>query len=247
MSNLFTPVEPQVESGPARWLVLDTETQEGRPEAVYHWLRAHWWPQENLKPDTNLRKLEELITKKNDQLALLDAADPALVQLRTPSATLLLHALYAEPAREFQGVPLLGFATVPEMLVVLRDWLDEQCDEGTTLVGWNIEGFDLRRLRMWFLRSRLNLPKVLNVRQPVYDMMKEYCRRFSVDRVEFLKLAVALEQIGIPSRKAEVNGSMVGGMIREKRFEDLFAYGLSDVNEETELWLTMTGKSARLQ
>lgn len=256
MSNLFPPEE--VKAGPAPWIVMDVETQEGRPEEIKPMLIENWWPNENNKPDTNLRKLTELIAEKETKLALLDASPPGLVQIRTPTETLLLHPLFAEPAREFKGVPLIGFGTVRELLVFLRDWLDEHCDEGTLIVGWNIKGFDLKKIRSWYLREGLNLPKVLRVGQPVFDMMKEYLRHFYKDAKDdpkdegakggvMLRLSVALRQLNIPSRKDQVNGSMVGAMIREKRFEDLFAYGLDDVNEETELFLTLTGKSERLQ
>jgi hypothetical protein len=228
-------------------LCLDIETKEGRPEDVIAWLRHHWWPQENLKPDTNLRKLEALIEDKKTKLALLDSAPLATVQLRTPENTLILHAFNAEEPRLLRNAAVMGFASEVELLIFLRDWLRSNCDEKTTIAGWNIKGFDLPRLRLMFLRAGLQLPEQLKVRADVYDMMKEYCRNFSVDRVEFMKLAVALEQMGIPTRKAEVNGSMVGAMIAEKRFEDVLEYGLDDINEETELFLRMSGQSAELK
>lgn len=231
----------------APWLCLDIETDQGRPEDVIAWLRHHWWPQENLKPDTNLRKLEALIVDKKEKLALLDSAPLATVQLRTPTTTLLLHRFYAEEPRLMGEAAVMGFGTESELLVFLRDWLRSNCDEKTTLVGWNIKGFDLPRLRMMFLRAGLQLPPQLRVSADVYDMMREYCRNFSVDRVEFMKLVVALEQMGIPTRKAEVNGSMVGAMIAEKRFEDVLKYGLDDINEETELFLRMSGQSLQLK
>jgi hypothetical protein len=231
----------------APWLCLDIETKEGRPEDVIAWLRHHWWPQENLKPDTNLRKLEALTEDKKTKLALLDSAPLATVQLRTPESTLILHAFYAEEPRLLRNAAVMGFASEVELLIFLRDWLRRNCDEKTTIAGWNIKGFDLPRLRLMFLRAGLQLPDQLKVRADVYDMMKEYCRNFSVDRVEFMKLVVALEQMGIPTRKAEVNGSMVGAMIKEKRFEDVLEYGLDDINEETELFLRMTGQSAELK
>lgn len=164
------------------------------------------------------------------------------------------------------GVPVIGFGeATPEgadiysreeierqwrneklLLVTLRDWLEAKCDENTTLAGWNLKGFDLPRLRMMYLRHKLRLPVQLRARADVYDMMKEYCKNFSVDRAEFMKLAVALEQVGIASRKAEINGSMVGQWIRERKYEEVLNYALSDINEETELFLRMTGKSEQL-
>lgn len=231
----------------APWLCLDIETKEGRPEDVIAWLRHHWWPQENLKPDTNLRKLEALIEDKKTKMALMDSAGLATVQLATAEQTLLLHAFHAEEPRLMEDAAVMGFATEPELLIFLRDWLRTNCDDKTTIVGWNIKGFDLPRLRLMFLRAGLQLPPQLKVSADVYDMMKEYCRNFSVDRVEFMKLLVALEQMGIPTRKAEINGSMVGAMIAEKRFEDVLKYGLGDIREEKELFLRMSGQSAALK
>ena len=254
----------------APWVCLDIETREGRPEDVIDWLRRHWWPQENLKPETNLKKLDALIVDKNEKLALLDAAPLATVQLRTPDKTLLLHTFFGESPRILRNAAVIGFGeATPEeeakqqlrptgegkarelaneklLLIFLRDWLERNCDEKTTVVGWNVKGFDLPRLRLMYLRHGLKLPNALQVRADVYDMMKEYCRHFSVDRVEFLKLAVALEQAGIASRKSEINGSMVGGMIRARDYAGVLNYALDDINEEAELFLRMTGKSEQL-
>jgi hypothetical protein len=251
----------------APWVCLDIETREGRPEDVIDWLRRHWWPQENLKTDTNLRKLDALIVDKNEKLALLDAAALATVQLGTPEKTLLLHTFFAESPRILRNAAVIGFGeATPEgadiasqaekaremaneklLLIFLRDWLDRNCDEKTTIVGWNVKGFDLPRLRLMYLRHGLRLPNALQVRADVYDMMKEFCRHFSVDRVEFMKLAVALEQTGIASRKSEINGAMVGPMIRARNYAGVLDYALDDINEESELFLRMTGRSAALQ
>jgi hypothetical protein len=238
---LFTIPEP------VRWVCLDIETQEGSPDNALAWVRHHWWPQENLKPETSAKKLEQLLIDKVEKLALLDAAPLATVQLGTQRETLLLHVFGMEKSGELRGAQVTGFTTEGDLLKHLRTWLEARCAEDTTIVGWNIRGFDLPRLRMMYLRNGLRIPAVLDVRADVYDMMKEYCRNFSVDRVEFLKLAVALEALNIPSRKTEVNGSHVGAMVKERRIGDLLDYALSDICEERELFLRMSGQKEGMQ
>lgn len=224
-----------------------------------------------LKPITTLKKLEELIEEKYKKLGLMDAAPLGTVQLHTPTATLLLHTFYHEEPRwletEKGAAIVMGFGAAkpagavdysPEemarqvenerlLMVFLCDWLERYTDDKTTIVGWNVKGFDLPRLRLMCLRARprIVLPKVFQVRADVYDLMKEYCRHFSVDRVEFMKLVVALEQVGIATNKEVMNGAMVGPMIRAGRYEEVLVYGLGDVVEETELFLMMSPGAAR--
>ena len=236
----------------APWLVLDIETYHGNPEETPKWMRANWWPDVRLTPENIGKRFKEKDAETREKMALLDSAEIATIQLRTPDGAMLLHQFFAEPARWFEPEPglgawVFGFATEAELLMGFRQSCGIMADDGTDVVGWNIEGFDLRKLRGRFLKNQLNPPRLLRSAQPVCDMMERYARDWSVDRVPFVKLEVALEMFGIPNHKAEVDGSMVGQLIAAKRYEEVLAYGLRDVAAETELYLRMTGRSAALR
>ncbi len=238
----------------APWLVLDIETYHGNPEETPKWMRDNWWPDVRLTPENIGKRFKEKDAETREKMALLDSAEIATIQLRTPDGSVLLHKLFAEPARWFEPRPglgawVFGFATEAELLMAFRLFAEQRTDDGTDVVGWNIEGFDLRKLRGRCLHrnNMVNPPRLLRSAQPVCDMMERYARDWSVDRVPFVKLEVALEAFGIPNHKASVDGSMVGTLINAKRYDELLTYALQDVEAEAELYLRMTGRSAALK
>ncbi len=180
------------------------------------------------------------------RMGLLDSAGIATVQLQCKDGAMVLHCLN-EGAVTAPGGTQIGFKTEKEVLLNLRIFLDQQTDDATTLVGWNIKGFDLRRLRFAYLRAGLNVPRALRVQAPVYDMMKEYVDGFSVDRQPFVKLEVALQAFGLPNHKAQMDGSQVDVMIKAGQYDKVLAYAWADIAAETELFLRMTGQSTGLQ
>lgn len=248
--NTLQPTEIKA----APWLVLDVETYHGNPEETPKWMRDHWWPDVRLTPENIGKRFKEKDAETREKMALLDLAEIATIQLATPEGSVLLHKFGPGAVRWFEPEPglgawVLGFETEAELLMAFRTFAEQRTDDGTDLVGWNIEGFDLRKLRGRCLHRNnlVNPPRLLRSAQPVCDMMERYARDWSVDRVPFVKLEVALEVFGIPNHKADMDGSMVGRLIAEKRFEEVLAYGLRDVAAERELYLRMTGRSAALR
>lgn len=239
----------QPTTGLAQWLCLDIETYHGNPEEAAKHVRQTWWPDEGWTRDTIGKRFMEKIEDTRQKMALIDAAEIATIQLRSPVETVLLHKFFAEERQIDQGAAgalpyrVYGFNTERELLLAFRTFAEQRTDDATLLVGWNIEGFDLRKLRHRMIKNRLNVARLLRTRQPVFDMMDHYVSDWSVDRRTFVKLLVALELFGIPTHKAEMDGSMVGQLIEAKRYGDVIAYGLNDLNDETELYLRMTGQS----
>lgn len=231
----------------SKWLVLDIETRGGRPEDAPRWLRENWWPNMNWTPETIGKAFKKAHEETENRMGLLDTAGIATIQVATETMSAVLHCLRPENLRIAEGSFQMGFATEAELLQFFRDVLNGNCDDGTTLVGWNIKGFDLRRLRFAYLRAGLNIPRALRVSADVYDMMEEYARHFSVDRCPFVKLEVALEAFGLENHKREFDGSQVDQALRAGEFDRVLKYAWGDLEKERELFEVMTGRSARLK
>lgn len=231
----------------AKWLCLDIETRGGRPEDAAQWVRDNWWPTETWTPETIGKRFKDAIEDTKKKLGLLDSAGIATVQLKTPERAMVIHCLTPQaPLMTANGVQV-GFESELMMLLYLRTFLDTETEDATTLVGWNINGFDLRRLRFAYLRAGMNVPRALRVSAEVYDMMDKYARYFSVDRNPFVKLEVALEAFGMRNHKKDMDGSQVDTMIAAGRFDEVLKYAWEDVMQEAELFLRMTGQSAALK
>ena len=92
------------------------------------------------------------------------------------------------------------------------------------------------------------MPAALAADQPVFDTMREYGRRFSQVEKPFVALADLLEEFGLPSHKAELDGSKVPGMVEEiqagkrEHLPTLLTYALKDAAIEARLFLAMTGQ-----
>lgn len=247
---------PSLFGGPAfsPWIALDIETANGRPEDAERHLRAHWSPPSNYKTaeavgNAWLKYREEKTAKR----ALLDHAPVVVVTLRTPLMLHALHCLGAAPIAPcaVTGGGIEGFATAPEMLRALRNAMQLLVGPETVLVGHNIRGFDLTKLRWQYVRAGLQMPDALAGDQPVFDTMREYGKRFSMVEKPFVALADLLDEFGLPNHKGEMDGSKVPDFVERiqagapdapKLLADLLAYALKDAAIEADLYLRMTGQ-----
>src|SRR5690606_9470914 len=112
------------------------------------------------KPETVGRNYFEALAEKKERAALVNDAPIVCVSLRSEDELRCLHALGAAEPREVDGGLVEGFATMRDMLRALRNLLDVRCDPGTILVGHNVLGFDLRKLRWAYVAHGLRMPYV---------------------------------------------------------------------------------------
>lgn len=243
--SLFPPAAPDPSlPTPYGFLALDIETCDGSPDEAERWMRRCWSPNPTWKPETIGKRFLDALEAKKEKLALLDTAPIVCVSLKSETELRCLHCLQAEEPREIRGGLVEGFASQRDMLVVLRNLLDARCFDETVLVGHNILGFDLRRLRWAFVKHGVRMPYVLRgTEQPAFDTMVQYGRLFSMgDKSMFVSLSDLLDEFGLANHKADIDGSMVPDLVREKRFDELLEYAVLDVVAETELFLRMTGQ-----
>lgn len=227
------------------WLTLDIETAGGRPEDAERDMRMNWAPSSSWKADTIGKRYLEMLDKKRERLGLIDGSGIISIALRSnPEAaqTRVLHCLYDSPAANAGGALIEGFKSERDMLLALRGLLDMQVAPETTLVGHNVQDFDLPKLRMAYLRSGLKLPACLSGFQPVYDTMREWGKRFSATRDPFVSVADVLEVLGIQHHKQLIDGADVEQLYAEGKHDLLIKYNLLDVLAEDELFRRMTGQ-----
>lgn len=228
---------------PFRFLALDIETANGRPDEAERYLRLTWDPSPKWKALTIGERYLDAYDTWKGKLALLDSAPIVVVSLQTESELRCLHAFGAEAPREFEGGVVEGFDSMRAMLVALRIGLEARVGTETPLVGHNIVDFDLPKLRHAYVRSGLRLPVCLRDReQPVFDCMVEFGKRFCVGRSRIMvSLSDVLDELGLPNHKRDMDGSQVPAMVEAGRFEELIAYALKDAAVEAYLYLRMTG------
>ena len=111
-----------------------------------------------------------------------------------------------------------------------------------TLVGHNLQGFDIRFLWQRYVVNGIRPHAIINASvnakswdAKVYDTMTQfagYGNRISLD-----KLCLAL---GIESPKGDMDGSMVGQYVADGRIAEVAAYCLKDVAATREAYKRMT-------
>ena len=223
------------------WVVLDIETEGGDPNQVWEWVRRNWWPNEDHKPETMAKRLVEAVEKKREKLALLDSAEIVMVQVKTSAGGVFVFHAFEDQSLSAPGLVSCGDEAA--LLRSVNQWLDMNCGEGTTIVGWNINGFDLPRLRLRTAKAGLRVSRTLTGMCGVLDLMREYGRNWSVERGEFIALGDALEALGMENHKKEVNGAMVGELLEAGNYARLIEYGITDVTQEAAVFLKMTGQA----
>lgn len=236
-------------STPTAWVAIDIETAGGRPEDAEEWMRRNWEPSAKWKPETIGARYLEMLAKKTERLALLDASQIIAIGIRTPVELGLFHSMQAAPPSTVEGSFVQGFVGERQMLAAFRAFTSTRTSEETLLVGHNIGHFDLPRLRLAFLRNGLQLPAVLAADgQPVFDTMREFCRRFSADSDSngMISLDALLAKIGLPSHKDVASGADVPGMFAAGAFDAIVRYCLLDVATEAIVFERLAGCSPSL-
>jgi hypothetical protein len=227
-----------------KYLVLDIETRDGSPDEVERWMRSCWKPAANWKPETIGARYQEMYAKKLERLALMDNAPIIAIGLKSDTETRCLHSLIQHAPRQLGAALIEGFADERQSLLALRSLLDAVTDANTILVGHNIKHFDLCRLRMNYARMGLRPPLcLLNAEQPVFDLMKEFCNRYSVNTEIMISMGDVLEALGMDNHKEIVSGADIGELIKQGKFDTVINYNLLDILAEEDVYLRMTGQA----
>jgi hypothetical protein len=237
---------------PADYAVIDIETADAPEEAIIKAFEA--W-----KPDARTKDLEKIATQRleaqnriREKAALLDAAPIICIGCKGPGFTLIFDGMQSTPT-ELPGWTVVPTGTERGMLIAFRMWLDSGTDPDTLLIGQNIYGWDLPKLRGAYARHRLRLPQCLqprlneSERQPVSDLQRLYCN-FSVQhpdqRPSLDEIAAGLN---IPRHKHITDGSQVPAMYKRGEYQLILSYCALDCVVEEQAYLRMTSIHMELE
>ena len=218
---------------PLSALCLDIETADADTSYVDRAM-ADWTPPANVKDPEKIeaRRLEAM-AKLEDKAALMDSAPIICIGIN-----------YGD---QNNCTAIAGFESEKQMLEDLADYLDAATSAGTEIVGHNLIGFDLPKLRLAYLKYGLALPLCLRPpsmahRQPVFDLMREF-RYFSAEHYDerYVSLKTVLDTLGI-NRPNDIDGAEVPKAYREGRYDEILEHARLDVELAMRAYKMMTGQ-----
>lgn len=224
------------------WVCLDIET-DAPPESEIQRELALWKPSGNARKEETIEKQRaEAETKIRERGALLDSAPVACIALITALGNpWVLHTL--KPSRQPANCLESGFESEREMLVQLRAALNSQCTPDTTLIGFNLIGFDLPKLRFAFVRNSLKLPFCLSPQadQPTCDVMRLW-RAYTTKDGPFFSLTEVAQRLGLLDGPKAMSGAEVPRAIAEGRHAEILEYCADDARMTAAAWQRLTSQ-----
>lgn len=235
----------------ARHLCFDIETGHASDEAID--LSANFYKApSNMKDPEKIKAREiEALDKMREKSALLDLAPIYVVGAMTESAAVLFHHIKSKKKVEsLKNIPaeVYTFKSERDMLGAFREWADPRFTPNQVIVGHNIKGFDLPKIRGGFVRNRLVLPTVFSAAAKdggvqVYDTMKEFLYGFTTELYgdKYVTQEEMVARLGIPGHKHRLSGAEIPDMIKQGKAEEVLAYNYLDYAEAYAAMLAMTG------
>lgn len=241
----------------AKHICLDLETAHAGEDAV-ELAQEFAKPNSNIKdPEKALASMEEKRAKIKEKSALLDAAPISCLSLVTESE----HAIFyykgtpwpkkLKIVTEIEGFDgeVLCMKDEADMLVAARTWLDARAVPASIVIGFNIYGFDLPKLRSAYVRNRLVLPNVFKPEAAdagveTYDVMQKFLRYFTAEKAgdRYIKLEEVEARLGLPSYKGRVSGAEVPDMVAAGKAREVLTYCYLDTLSTYAAFRAMTGQ-----
>lgn len=248
---MLNAVQPITIEQPANWLCLDIETGDA-PEDVVNEAIAAWKAPSNWKPETAEAKRAEAAEKIREKAALLDASPILCVAIKTDREAWLFNAMNGVNY-SVDGWECFPCATERTMLETLRHQLDMKTTPETLVVGHNVRGFDLPKLRNAYIRNNLKLPEILKPRlrdeakAETVDTMSLF-KAFSMEHRDdyMISLDTVAVGLGIERPKQVIDGSQVPKLHREKQYEPILIYCAIDTATTARAWQLMSGNAPDL-
>jgi hypothetical protein len=241
MTNIVTLTQP---APVARWLVLDIETGNPASCSIEAAINA-WKPPANVKdPEKIEARRIEARAKIAEKGALLDAAPILCCAVKSEIGSVVFSGMGANARPVIDGWHVVAFDDERSMLQALAVYLDTMAGPETVLAGFNIQSFDLPKIRNAFIRHRLSLPACLKVNdqlQPMFDCMKKF-RFFSAEHSDalYVSLDTVAVAFGIPRAKSVVSGADVPQMHEAGQIAEILTYNAIDVEVTAQIYLIMT-------
>lgn len=229
---------------PARYVVLDIETGDPDEAAIQAAIDG-WKAPSNWKPETVEKNRAEYAEKIRSKAALLDASPILCVGMRADTGAMMFSGMGDPGPLNLAGWGESHHDTERDMLVAMAAWLNLHTDPLTVLVGHNVRGFDLPKLRGAYVRHRIPLPNCLRPvesgpSQPVTDTMSLF-KHFSMEHRDalFVGLDTVCRAFGVPRPKQIISGANVPRLHKEGQIAPIIIYNAIDVDATTEVYRLM--------
>jgi hypothetical protein len=240
------------QEGAAKWLCFDIETGNA-PKADIEAALEGWKPPGNIKDKAKIEERRaEAEEKIKDRGALLDSSPILCVGMINGTNGLMISGMPG--SAELNGWECRQENTEKGMLMRLRHILDEKTGPETILVGHNIRGFDLPKLRNAYIRHRMALPFIFKhsmrgeqAAVQIADTMQMF-KSFSMENRDnmFIGLETVCKGLGIPRPKQVISGADCPRLFEEGEFAQILTYCAVDVAATSRAFALMSGLAADL-
>lgn len=253
-SNGHAKVEGHTSLTRAKLICLDIETGHADAKTIEEEV-SRWTPPPNVKDPFKVEeRRKEAADKIKEKSALLDAAPIACISARTDKVGVVFNGM-DKKSYTVNHSKVISAGSEKKMLIDFRDWLDLIADEKTILIGFNIFGFDLPRIRAAFMRHRLKLPQVLTPRvldddkQPIIDVMRMFLKGFTADKAGdyCMSLQEVERRLGLPEYKDKISGAEVPDLIVKGEIKKVLTYCAVDTMSTLRAYMLMSSTASDMQ
>lgn len=213
---------------------IDLETRNLSEEGLIlegSFLKSHPSTKDELKKVQQIAEKKAALAGKG---ALKDSAQIGCISIYSPSilgpSPVVLHTFPQLTEETYSGVVCSGHKTEQGMLEEFKQFLDENINPETVVVGANIKGFDLPKLRLRAAISRVPIPLALRLGSPnpIYDVTYNFGRYYQIGDAKFVSLDEVIRRLGIEVHGKLVSGAEIPDMIDRNEFEDVIQYCAND-------------------
>ena len=246
-NNSVTKFPSVAFSAHAQYLVLDIETGNAPAEAIENALNS-WEPPKNYKdPEKIEAKRRDDFNKIMERGALLDASPILCIAVKTEKWKGVFSQLASKV--KIEDWNLWVSENEADMLKAFRVFLEKETSQETIIVGHNVRGFDLPKLRNAYLRHRLKLPELLAITArpdegPQVVDTAQLFKAFSMEhRNDFCpSISDMAQSLGLPMPKGVISGADVPRLHAEGKTQEILTYCAIDTTTTEAAYLLMTGQ-----
>jgi len=222
------------------WLCIDIETGDASEDDITAAIAA-WKPPGNVKKPETIEKYRAAAPAQiRDHAALLDASPILCIGAQTDTGSNLFTSF---GKIDVSDCTIIDATTEKDMLIIFRAWLNGLTEEDTLILGHNVRGFDLPKIRHAYIRHRLRLPYILQPdnRVEIFDTMdrvKSFSMTLRGNPTPSLDLVCL--SLGIDRPKQVISGDEVPRLAREGQYQAIGTYCAIDCAATARAFLLMS-------
>jgi hypothetical protein len=228
---------------PVPYLIIDVETTNPDPSEIE--LEASYLKASGncASDESKGRSLKKKVDSLQERAALTDLAPIACIAVKSPGNPIIFSQFPLNPEEQAaftaQHIECVQMENEKAMLSIFREFLGRQADDLTVLAGYNIGGFDLKKLRFRYIYHRLKIPDVLQTGN-VFDLMTVVNNQLTIKH-EWLSLDEIVTKLKLSEGGKLLSGADVPGLLAAREYAKVFAYCVCDVLLAEQLYLLLNG------